>query len=220
MDLQEGPSYTKLLDELDGSARHMTYTGPSMNPTLQAPDTLKVIPYNDREIKCGDVVSLIPPGGGHKVIHRVISIDSHGIKTKGDHNANIDMWVLSPDNILGQVVYTRRGDRWLRIYGGPMGRMHALKVRTIRKINFIISAPLHSPYRWLARKGVFRGWLPERMKIHVLSFKRPYGADMQLLMGNRVIGRYFREKNRWEIRRPYRLFVDEESLPKGTTESK
>ncbi|HHT9124382.1 MAG TPA: signal peptidase I [Candidatus Brocadiia bacterium] len=203
----------------ESNTKFITYTGPSMNPTLKAPDMLEVIPYDGNKIRCGDVVVFVPPGGNHKVIHRIISIDSQGIRTRGDHNANVDEWVLCPDDIVGRVIRTQRGDRWLRIYGGLMGRVYAFFLRTIRKINYyLISCPLHFPYRWLAKSGIFRGWLAERLKIHVLTFNRSYGKDMQLLMGRRVIGRYLRDKNKWMIRRPFRLVVDEASLPKGTTE--
>jgi hypothetical protein len=36
---------------------------------------------------------------------------------------------------------------------------------------------------------------------------------MQLLMGNRVIGRKKVGENGWQIRRPFRIFVDEQALP-------
>jgi hypothetical protein len=41
------------------------------------------------------------------------------------------------------------------------------------------------------------------------------GKELQLLMGRRVIGRWLPGMSRWHIRRPFRLFVDEASLPEN-----
>jgi hypothetical protein len=53
------------------------------------------------------------------------------------------------------------------------------------------------------------------MRPRVISFNRDAGAELQLVMGRRVIGRWLEGKSGWNIRRPYRLFVDEESLPEN-----
>lgn len=195
-----------------------------MNPTLRAGDSLRVIPYEDSEIRIGDVVVFCPPGCDHNVTHRVISVASEGIRTRGDNSNNVDSWVLTPDHILGRVIYAQRGNRRLRIYGGPTGRLSVVAAKTIRKIKSVravriiksgISSLLHPPYHWLAQSGVFRQWLPARVEIQVLSFSRPAGTELQLLMGWRVIGRRLPGKGQWQIRRPFRLFVDEAALPRG-----
>jgi hypothetical protein len=54
------------------------------------------------------------------------------------------------------------------------------------------------------------------MEPKVLSFDRAAGTELQLLIGRRVIGRWPPGKIGWQIRRPYRLFVDEEALPENT----
>ena len=76
----------------DASLKPIVYKGPSMNPTLKAPDILHVIPYNGGKIKCGDVIVFEHPEGDGKnrITHRVISVDSNGIRTHGDNNCNID----------------------------------------------------------------------------------------------------------------------------------
>jgi hypothetical protein len=52
----------------------------------------------------------------------------------------------------------------------------------------------------------------------VISLNRDAGTELQLVMGRRVIGRWLPGKSGWNIRRPFRLFVDEESLPENKTE--
>jgi hypothetical protein len=64
--------------------------------------------------------------------------------------------------------------------------------------------------------GAIRRWLPNKiMKTKVISFDRAEGLELQLLMGRRVIGRWLPGMTQWLIRRPFRLFVDEASLPEN-----
>lgn len=191
------------------------YTGPSMSPVLKAADILQVLPYERKKIQRGDVIVFPDPEGERTVTHRVVRIDSQGIRTRGDNSQRVDSWVLSSDNIVGRVIYLRRGDRRLPVYGGVRGRILAVAVRAIHIIDSGISMLLRPLYRWLARTGAFRRWVPARLKIRVLSFDRPAGTELRLLMGRRVIGRLLPDRNQWVIQRPFRLFVNEASLPRG-----
>ena len=89
------------------------YTGPSMNPAFKVLDGLQIIPYRDRMIRPGDVIVFNPPGLSHRVTHRVISVDSQGIRTRGDNNPYDDPWILTPDQVLGRVVCAQRRN-WRR----------------------------------------------------------------------------------------------------------
>lgn len=202
----------------DSSLKPIVYKGPSMNPTLKAPDILHVIPYNGGKIKCGDVIVFEHPEGEgkNKITHRVISIDSNGIMTQGDNNCNVDYFLLKPNDVIGKVVSVRRGSRNIRIYGGKIGELIFLKNTVFRKLDGSVSALLHPAYRWLSRTGVFRLWLPSSMKPRVIAVKRPFGTEFQLLIGKHLIGRRLPYNGKWQIRRPFRLFIDEASLLQGT----
>jgi signal peptidase len=191
----------------------MNYIGPSMNPTFKPGDRLEIISCEAKKIRRGDVIVFIPPGNHSKVVHRVVRIDSHGIKTRGDSCNHLDEWVLSPDCILGRVILARRGNKKWRVSGGRMGQVFASIVRAIHAIDSGVSSLLRPTYDRLAKSGVFRKILPMQMKKMVISFNRPEGLELQLLMGRRVIGRWLPGTSRWHIRRPFRLFVDEASLP-------
>jgi hypothetical protein len=130
----------------------------------------------------------------------------------------VDDWVLSPDHIFGRVVCARRGNRRLRIFGGPLGRLFAVTVRVIHAIDSGFSSLLHPVYKRLSRSDIFRRCLPSGMRPRVISFNREAGTELQLVMGRRVIGRRLEGKTGWHIRRPFRLFVDEESLPENKAE--
>jgi hypothetical protein len=195
--------------------QRMNYIGPSMNPTLKSGDRLCITPYDGQKIRRGDVVVFVPPGGDSKIIHRVVSIHSQRIKTRGDNNNELDHWVLKPDQILGRVVATQRNNRRRRIFGGPLGRLFALTVRVIRAIDLPVSYLLRPAYSELAKVSIFTRLLPVQMRPRVVSFEQAAGQELQLLMGRRVVGRWLPGMTRWYIRRPFRLFVDEESLPQN-----
>ena len=193
----------------------VTYIGSSMNPVLKSGDRLVIIPCGDRRIRQGDVIVCNSPDDGSKVIHRVISMDSGGIKTRGDNSTGADPWILSSDQIVGRVAYARRGQRRRKVWGGPMGRLVAVTIRTLCLIDSMLSSSLRPVYHQLAKRGHLRKLLPAHLKARVVLLNRHSGRELQLLMGGRVIGRWLPEHKGWYIRRPFRLFVDEASLPKN-----
>jgi hypothetical protein len=193
----------------------VTYIGSSMNPVLKSGDRLVAIPYFDRRIRRGDVVICNSPYDGSKVVHRIISTDSGEIATRGDNSTGADSWVLSPDQIIGRVAYARRGHRRRRIWGGPMGRLVAATFRTLCLLDSILSSSLRPVYHRLAKRGHLRKLLPAQLRARVILLNRYSGRELQLLMGHRVIGRWLPQHKGWHIRRPFRLFVDEASLPKN-----
>lgn len=199
-------------EELDD---RLNYTGPSMNPTLWAGDGLRVTSYGNARIHIGDVVVFVPPGCEHNVVHRVVSVDSDGVRTRGDNNSDVDPWALRPDDIIGRVVSIQRRNRDITVHGARWGRICALALRMKRRISVLVCRTLRPAHHWFARWGIFRKLLSHHVKTQVLCFRRPNGMDMQLLMGRWVIGRLRPGRERWHIRRPFRLFVDEASLPKG-----
>jgi hypothetical protein len=194
------------------------YIGPSMNPLFKAGDRLEIISYDQEKIRAGDVVVFISPEDGSKVVHRVISVNSSGIRTRGDNCNHEDDWILKQDNVLGRVVSAQRGKRRIRVLGGPLGYSFAMAVRVFKIINSNLTSLLRPFYQRLARAGVFRRWLPCRMRPRVISLIREAGTELQLVIGRRVIGRWLPSKTGWNIRRPFRLFVDEGALPENKEE--
>lgn len=189
------------------------YTGPSMNPTFRTLDGLQIVPYHGRTIRPGDVIVFNLPGLNRKATHRVVSIDSQGIRTRGDNNPYDDPWILTPDQVVGRVVCAQRRNLRLRTYGGLIGRLYVTAIRATCFIDSKISTLLHPVYHRMARTDIFRQWLPTLVKTRILSFSRPNGTELQLVIGHYVVGRRLPEQNQWQIRRPFRLLVDEASLP-------
>jgi hypothetical protein len=51
------------------------------------------------------------------------------------------------------------------------------------------------------------------LRPRVITFERDGQREMQLVLGSRIIGRRPAGAGAWAIRRPFRLFVDEQALP-------
>jgi signal peptidase len=190
----------------------MFYTGTSMNPTLKTGDRLNLVPYGDDPIETGDVVVFRHWKEKYHIVHRVIAIDSRGLRTRGDNNASVDPWILKPEEVLGRIISAGRDAKILKIHGGGWGRMRAQRLRMIKKAKTGVLGLIHEPYVFLSRSGIFRRLSPLLPKIRVLTFSRPQGNELQLFMGSFMIGRYWPAKAQWRIMRPYRLIMDETVL--------
>jgi signal peptidase I len=198
---------------LDDGALHVVYTGPSMNPTLTEPDLLEVVPYHGQPVQPGDVVYFQPPEGDREVVHRVVALTTAGIQTRGDNSPRNDPYLLQSSDIIGRVVAAHRGRRRRRIAGGQRGVLVGYRSRLWHLVNRGVSRLLHNTYRTLARAGRFGRWLPAKLRPRIFVFRTPNLTYAKLLMAGRVIGQYDALTELWHIRRPFRLFVDEASLP-------
>jgi SynChlorMet cassette protein ScmC len=191
----------------------VTYSGPSMNPTLREPDLLEVAPYDGRQVRVGDVIYFEPPEEERKIVHRVIRVKPDGIYTRGDNNPTDDSYRLQTTDIIGQVVIAQRGPKKRRIAGGRSGALFGYAARLWRVINRGASGLLHGTYHILARSRLFRGLLPLRLRPRLLVFQSKKEQTFKLVMGQREVGRYDNRRRQWTIQRPFRLFVDETHLP-------
>ncbi|MBF8277452.1 MAG: hypothetical protein HW390_2525 [Candidatus Brocadiaceae bacterium] len=196
-----------------GSIPPHLYKGPSMNPTLRSPDVLQIMPYSDdRKIQRGDVIVFVPPGRSISVTHRVASVDARGIRTRGDNNSLHDDWTLTPEMVLGRVVYAHQAKGKRCIYGGLSGRIIGARLLTLRYLDSKVSFLLRPIYHFLAGTSLFRAMLPERLRPRMKTLKRSFGDECLLLMGKYTIGHRVPGVGSWRIRRPFRLFVDESML--------
>jgi hypothetical protein len=187
-----------------------------MNPLFVDGDGLRIVPYNGRPIRPGDVIVFIQPGGETKIVHRVVSVDSLGSRTRGDNANTVDPWILTPDNIQGRVTYIQRKNRRRSIAGGLRGRLVACSLRCTRLFDAVVSFLLRPAYRSLSRSVSLRKTLHGLVKPRVLFFRRVEGMELHLVVGHWLIGRRMPGKDHWEIWRPFRLFVDEALLPGPT----
>jgi hypothetical protein len=187
--------------------------GESMRPLFRPGDRIRFVPCRIEELRRGDVIVFVPPGKKERVVHRIVSCGPDGIRTKGDANPYADAWTLWQENIAGHVVFLERKGRLIPVAGGLAGRLFAACICTFRTCDHLASHVLHPCYRGLAESGLIRALLPPSLRPKVITFARDGAAEMQLVLGRRIIGRCAPGEATWEIRRPFRLFVQEDSLP-------
>jgi hypothetical protein len=191
-----------------------------MNPTLKCGDRLEVIRCEPRRIRRGDVVVFQHPEGDRSVAHRVVAMDSAGIRTRGDNSRQADDWLVRPADVIGRVVFAQRGSRRIRIYAGVVGRFSGFVCRSCLTIRRRLYVALRPAYFRLVRSGALRRRLPARLKTRVVSFRRPAGTELHLFLGNRAIGSRAPGQQRWRIQPPFGLFVDEEVLYRESRSSR
>lgn len=190
------------------------YTGLSMNPAFKPADIVYFLPCsNKRSIKSGDVIIFRHPEKNNHIIHRVISIKCERIRTQGDNSPSADPWTLNAKEIIGLAIKGKRGNSEFSIRGGKAGLIYAFCVKVVRAIVRNIFRILHPFYRAIALTGIFRRVLPARLKPRMIRLSRPSGTELQFVMGRRVIGRLVPGKSEWDIRRPFRIFVDMTHIP-------
>ena len=187
-----------------------THRGTSMNPTLCTSDLLEIEAYGDRPIRLGDVIFFMPPDGDRPAVHRVAGVTPEGIRTKGDNNSRIDPWFIHPEDVIGQVVWAARGKRRRPIYGGRVGQLWSFGIGGFTAL----ARGLSFCYHHLAQSGLLRRLVPLHKRMRIVALRRKDGRAFKLLLGNWMIGNYQSGMNYWQIRRPFRLFVDVKSLPK------
>ena len=193
----------------------ITYVGSSMNPIFRDGDALRLEPCGGR-VRRGDVIVFTPPEGDRKIIHRVISVGPEGARTRGDNNGSVDPWDLKPHEIIGRVVSLRRNGREIPIPGGSVGRLQESAIRILRRVDVSLTNLFRSSYHRLARSRFSKRHLHDLFARRVITVNRPEGAELQLMVGNRLAGRLVPGQKSWTIWRPYLLFVDEETLPMGS----
>jgi signal peptidase I len=186
-----------------------------MNPTLKNLDMLIIVPYGEKKIRRGDVITFMPPERDISITHRVVSVDEKGVITLGDNNDFLDEYLLQPEDIWGCVEYAERKNRKIKVYGGTTGRVYAKIIRAIRRIKRTIPKifkPLRPIYRFFHRSGLLARFVPDKMKPRTIYYEKQNGNELHLLMGKWLVGRIDRKRTNWDIRLPFRLFVNEKEL--------
>jgi hypothetical protein len=194
------------------------YVGPSMNPTLQEPEILEIIPYGNRPLQVGDVVFFGSPKAHQTVVHRIARLTPEGIFTRGDNNRRDDDFVLQPGDIQGRVVAARQGRKYRALAGGRRGRLIGHWLPWKRRLDRGVSYLLHSLYHALAHRGSLIALLPIGLRPRIVVFQNKGTNRPYLLLGRRIIGRYDDRRQEWQINRPFRLIVNDKKLSSATLE--
>lgn len=98
-----GSLYFLLPIQFGGGTAYVTVTGTSMEPAYEDGDLVLTRRRADYEV--GDVVLFIAPGTGDgvfRVFHRLVEEGPDGFRAQGDNRAELDRWIITEDNIVGQ----------------------------------------------------------------------------------------------------------------------
>jgi hypothetical protein len=191
----------------------VAYSGPSMNPTLCAPELLEVVPYESRPLRVGDVAYFLSPDVDQPVVHRIVRITPAGISTLGDNNSRIDPSLLQPDCMKGRVVAAWRDRKRRTIAGGLAGRVTGHWRRWQRILTCVMTTLLSPLYQSLSQRGLIARMMPHRFLPRVVTFQSGGQEWFRLLLGRRIIGTYDVLAGQWRIQRPFKLIVNKGSLP-------
>lgn len=187
--------------------------GESMRPLFRPGDRILFEPCRIEALRRGDVIIFNPPGQEERVVHRVVTAGPSSIRTKGDANSGVDSWTIRQEDIIGRAVSVERGGRVITVANGLKGCLAARFIGLLRRLDHRCSWVLHPVYHYFSRSGIARRLVPVSMTPRMIDIIRQDGMEKQLLMGKRVIGRRLPGETAWRIRRPFRLFVDERTLP-------
>ena len=198
---------------IPGAVFYAAYSGSSMDPTLRDPEILEIRPYGGRLPRAGDVVFFSPPETARPVVHRLIRVTRAGLRTRGDNNAQEDVFLLLPESVKGRVAAAWRGQKRRKIAGGFRGRLTNRWLRWRRVAHRGLSRFLHPFYQALSRRGWIVRALPVSFRPRVVVFQARGRDQVRLLLGRRIIGRFDDNQHQWHIRRPFQLFVDGRLFP-------
>lgn len=187
--------------------------GDSMRPLFLPGDRMVFVPCRVEELQRGDVILFTPSGQKERVVHRVVSKGPEGVRTQGDANPRPDTGQVRQGQIVGRAVSVERKGRLIPVRGGLAGHLSVACIRALRRCDHMASYILYPCYRALSRSGLFRAFLPAALRPRVVTYERDGAREMQLVLGKRIIGRRPTGAGTWTIRRPFRIFVDEQALP-------
>jgi hypothetical protein len=208
------------VDQNDNSGRTFfaAYGGSSMNPTLQEPEILEVVPYGKSPVQVGDIVFFHSPETHQPIVHRIVRLTPAGIFTQGDHNPQEDAFLLQARDIRGRVTAAWRGSKRRAIAGGWPGRLIRCWLPWRGRLDRGGSYLLHPIYQALVHRGFLASFVPFGLRPRVVAFQIHGQSRSCLLLGRRIVGRYDDRRQKWHIHRPFRLMVDEQKFSKANFE--
>ena len=185
-----------------------------MNATLKPGDGLETYTYRDRaEIRVGDVIVYPHPFGTVDVVHRIIEIRRDGVITRGDNNNKIDPYTVGFDNIIGKVIAAKRKNRRIPVKGGKTG-FYIHKLMLLRKYSMQYGfRPLGVVSNIIAASGIFNVFHPV-FNLRIIHINGDHQRQLILVTGNRAIGKLLEESGEWQIRFPYKYFINKSRLGK------
>jgi len=184
------------------------YHGGSMAGTFRPGDCLVVRPEVWEHIRPGDVVVFRGHGAGeekNEIVHRVLSVQSGGLLTRGDANPQPDTDLVTQEVLVGVVSGYERAGRFFSVLGGWRGRLGVAWLRFVQRIHRALILVLRPIYRLLRKLGwVGFFWRPELTEIHL---ETAHGPLVKYIYRRRTVAQYWRRSGYFEAHKPYDLVI-------------
>ncbi|NQS97730.1 MAG: signal peptidase I [candidate division Zixibacteria bacterium] len=194
--------------------RSLIYTGSSMHPTLKNLDKLQCEACRAAEICPGDIIVFTQPGNEQKIVHRVIAKRPGRLVTCGDNRYVPDKEIVTDNEIIGKVVFARRETKRIPIINGLLGLAVVYIIRARKKLaNALINQLLRPVYYLLCDFKAIKRLIHRKISYRILAVKSGKGMELQLHIKNKKIGRLRCGSTEWKIKPPFKLLLDESSLP-------
>lgn len=177
-----------------------------MRGTFRTGDHLSVRPCKGNEIRQGDVIVYdCTSRSGKKIAHRVCSVSSNWIKTRGDALALPDGTMIAACQVTGRVVSLVRNNRHHRLIGGRFGVLHAFFCRLVLSLRRLAAKMLDHGY-WPLGKQLVKSskWSPTILRV---SVQGPAGAIIKYVHASRTVAEWCECTGRWFCRKPYDLLL-------------
>lgn len=194
------------------------YSGPSMYPTFRPGDLLHASPCPSDDIRIGDVILIARPSDDRVVVHRVVgSAQRDLLITRGDNNPQSDGQRIRRSAARSRITHVTRNGRRAKVRGGLMGLMAHFACRARRRSRVGLARLGQPLYRFLAARVARR--LSPFARTKIVRYSRGEACcELHLTLGSRRVGRLIPGEKQWRIEFPYRLLIDESSLPSGDYE--
>ncbi len=212
MTSQPKPQHTVSADTLK-PAGTLFYTGFSMYPTLRNLDILKISTFGKKELRRGDIIVFKTTDNSKMIVHRVISVTTDGVKTRGDNMMADDRLITLDCDIIGRVESINRKSKDTKIPGGSRGLVNHYLLRFKKGTRTTLFSILLPIIRIVfSRKRLKSILMPDR-DLKTFVFQDSRGKTAHLYAGNRLIGYYSSQTQKWQIKSRYRGLIDENNLP-------
>ncbi len=200
-------------------SQYSTCIGPSMTPTIKNGDALIVDKLTHHELdnlqyrplRIGDIIVYPHPELMTDVVHRIIEINAKGILTRGDNNSQCDNYYIAPEQVIGIVKAVQRGQRPIKLAQGIVGNYRQ---------RILLIAKHYRPYYMLLpraavqliKKTQILYLFQPLIKFKIIRLKRHGSVEEIIQYRNSAIGRRTNSTATWQIKFPYKLFINPEKL--------
>ncbi len=188
------------------SERIYSMVGNSMSPTLLEPMILEIIKVD--HYYCGDVI-VFSHMNKKNIVHRIVKVTANGYITRGDNNL-MDDEPIDYHNIHGKVVAAFRGVKRYKVSNNKYGYLLHRYLQIRKMVLLYCSKTLAFGYHLLSGSDIFANLSPKKYTPQIIQYQN---RQAHLYIGKILVGRYDVRRRHWIIFRPWRIFINEKTLP-------